>query len=97
VVEADGALEDAVEERPRGVLGAVPQLLHHVVARVVLPAVEQRHRRVERTTACTRRLLLVLIRGRALASRREETPAAAEVGAGTALELEVDRLPCRRR
>ena len=44
VVEADGALEEAVEERPRGVLGAVPELLHHVV---VLAAVEQRHRRVE--------------------------------------------------
>lgn len=92
VVEADGALEDAVEERARGVLGAVPQLLHHVVARVVLPAVEQRHRSVERPTTSRRRLLLLvvlLIWRRALASRREEPPAAADVGAGTA----VDRLP----
>ena len=47
VVEADGALEDAMEERARGVLGAVPEVFHHVVARVVLAAVEQRHRRVE--------------------------------------------------
>ena len=82
VVEADGALEEAVEERPCGVLGAVPELLHHVVARVVLAAVEQRHRRVEPSSSCRRRwvLLLLVVGRRALAPRREEPAAAAEVG-----------------
>ena len=86
---ADGALEDAVEERPRGVLGAVPELLHHVVARVVLPAVEQRHRRVEPSRLLLL-LVIVVIRRRTLAPRGEEAPAAAQVGAsataGPALE-----------
>lgn len=100
VVEADGALEEAVEERPGGVLGAVPHLLHHVVARVVLAAVEQRHRRAEGpvTTTSRRRLLLLLLIilvGRALASRREEPSPAAEVGAGTAAVDEVYYLPWR--
>jgi len=82
VVEADGALEDAMEERARGVLGAVPEVFHLVVARVVLAAVEQRHRRVEPTTSRRRRrrILVLVVGRRALASRREVPAAAAEVG-----------------
>ena len=69
MVEADGALEEAVEERPRGVLGAVPELLHHVV---VLAAVEQRHRRVEPSSRQAK------TKGSLAASRRRVWPSLAE-------------------
>jgi hypothetical protein len=81
VVEPDGALEHAVEERPRGVVGAVPELLHHVVARVEVAAVEQRHRRVEPGRR-RRRLLVRVIVAWALALRRHQPAAAAESGRG---------------
>ena len=100
VVEADGALEDAMEERACGVLGAVPEVFHHVVARVVLAAVEQRHRRVEPTTSRRRRrrILVLVVGRRALASRREEAAAAAEVGvAGPAASAAVQAVYVRRR
>ena len=72
VVEADGALEDAMEERARGVLGAVPEVFHHVVARVVLAAVEQRHRRVEPSSRQAK------TKGSLAASRRRVWPSLAE-------------------
>lgn len=47
VVEADGALQNAVEESACGVLGIIPQGFENVVAFVVIPSVEERHCFVE--------------------------------------------------
>ena len=85
VVEGDGALEDGVEQRPGGLLGGVPALLHHVVARVELAAVEQRHRRIEAPTYDFRLLLLIsffigiVLVEVVVTPRGEEAAAAAEV------------------
>jgi hypothetical protein len=98
VVEGDGALEDGVEQRPGGLLGGVPELLHHVVARVELAAVEQRHRRIEAPTYDFRLLLLIsffigiVLVEVVVTPRCEEAAAAAEVrtrgGAAAALLVE---------
>ena len=77
VVEADGALEDAWSSvQASGLVGGVPELLHDVVARVELAAVEQRHRCVEAPTYDFRRLPPKRRRRRPLPPAREPQPPA---------------------